>query len=195
VNDTPELDASGSHAAGGDNRPPAVEFVSLFLANQRGVYRYILSLIPTPQDAEDLLQETAEVLWRRFAEFQPGSSFFAWACQIAHYKVLEFRRRQGREALLLDDDVLEQLAAVAASKEAPFDVRRSALDRCLAKLSSKDRTLLERRYSPQGSSKQIAVDLGRPANSISKSLGRIRRTLLDCIRRAIAAAEREGGSS
>lgn len=195
MTDSPQLDGPPPAAdAGRADRSPPSEFVKLFLAEQRGVYRFILSLVAVPQDAEDLLQETAEVLWRRFDEFRPGSNFFAWACQIAHYKVLEYRRRHGREALL-DEDVLEQVAAVAASKDAAIDVRRSALEQCLAKLSTKDRALLDRRYAPQGSSKSIAADLGRPANSVSKSLGRIRRSLLECIRRTLAATEREGGSS
>ena len=50
-------------------------FVSLFLANQRRIYRYILTICPHAADAEDVLQSTAEVLWAKFKQFEPGTEF------------------------------------------------------------------------------------------------------------------------
>ena len=169
----------------------ATEFMSLFLANQRSIYRYILTLVSSAQDAEDVLQDTASVLWTRLRDYR-GDGFLAWASQIAYYKVLEHRRRMGRAAVLLDDDVLEQLATVPQVKDAQLDVQRVALDRCLQRLVPADRLLLERRYSPAMTGKLLAAQLGRPTNSVYKSLGRIRRALIDCIRRTLSAAEREG---
>ena len=64
-----------------------------------------------------MLQDTASVLWARLHDYK-GDGFLAWACQIAYYKVLEHRRRMGRAALLLDDDVLEQLATTAEANDA-----------------------------------------------------------------------------
>jgi RNA polymerase sigma-70 factor (ECF subfamily) len=165
--------------------------MSLFLANQRSIYRYILTLVSSAQDAEDVLQDTASVLWTRLYDYR-GDGFLAWASQIAYYKVLEHRRRVGRAAVLLDDDVLEQLASVPQVKDAQLDVQRAALDRCLQRLVPADRLLLERRYSPAMTGKLLAAQLGRPTNSVYKSLGRIRRALVDCIRRTLSAAEREG---
>ena len=58
---------------------------------------------------------------------------------------------------------------------------------CLARLAPSDRELIRRRYSPGETGKSLAEALGRPANSVYQSLGRIRRTLLECIKRRLAA--------
>jgi RNA polymerase sigma-70 factor (ECF subfamily) len=172
-------------------RGPEGDFVSLFLADQRRIHRYIVTLLGRQQDAEDLLQETAAILWRKFGEFQPGTSFYAWSCRAAYLNVQEYRRKRSRDVVLLDADVLEQLATFYATEEATFDeIQIEALESCLEKLVAKDRQLIERCYASTGiRAKQVAEELGRPADSVYRSLGRIRNTLLICIRRAAAAQE------
>ena len=51
------------------------------------------------------------------------------------------------------------------------------------KLASSDQRLLERRYADNIQVQELASQLGRAGDSVSKSLGRIRRALLDCIQR------------
>jgi RNA polymerase sigma-70 factor (ECF subfamily) len=67
-----------------------------------------------------------------------------------------------------------------------LDLRRQALEQCLGTLREKDRELIKNRYQPGTSGKYEAENLGRPANSVYQSIGRIRRTLLECIRRRLA---------
>lgn len=174
---------------------PGMDFVSLFLADQRRIHRYIVTLLGRQQDAEDLLQETAAVLWRKFAEFQPGSSFYAWSCRTAYLNVLEYRRKRGRDATLLDEDILEKLATSYGGDDASTtEIQVSALEACLDKLVAKDRQLIERCFrSAKVKAREVAAELGRPADSVYRSLGRIRRTLLECVRRATRAQEHEGG--
>jgi DNA-directed RNA polymerase specialized sigma24 family protein len=63
-----------------------------------------------------------------------------------------------------------------------LELRREAMPRCANRLNLTDRTLLDLRYVPGASVKEIALQLGRPANSVCKSLARIRHALLDCTR-------------
>lgn len=193
--DSDETNGFGAGRRSEHPSAPGMDFVSLFLADQRRIHRYIVTLLGRQQDAEDLLQETAAVLWRKFGEFQPGTSFYAWSCRTAYLNVLEYRRKRGREATLLDADVIEKLASYYGTEEATYgEIQISALETCLDKLTSKDRQLVERCYtSAKIRAKQIAAELGRPADSVYRSLGRIRRTLLECIRRAAAAQEHERG--
>jgi RNA polymerase sigma-70 factor (ECF subfamily) len=58
---------------------------------------------------------------------------------------------------------------------------------CLQKLKARDRELIQQRYAPGESGKHLAGALGRPANSVYQSLGRIRRTLWECIQRRLSA--------
>ena len=184
-----------------DNASPAApleasapDFVSLFLADQWRIHRYIVALLASQQDAEDLVQETAAVLWRKFGEFQPGTSFFAWSCRTAYLLVLEYRRRKSRAVAHLENEVLEQLAVFAASEDASLEIRLAALDQCIGKLAPKDRELVGQCYSVDSKVRMVAAELQRSAKSVRKSLGRIRRALLECVRRTLAVAEREGGS-
>ena len=69
-------------------------FLRHFLSHQNRIYATILMLIPNNADAEDLFQETATVLWRKFGEFTEGTNFAAWAASIARYRVLNYRKKQ-----------------------------------------------------------------------------------------------------
>ena len=63
----------------------------------------------------------------------------------------------------------------------------SALLVCLARLAPADRELIRLRYAPSETGKSLARKLGRPANSVYQSLSRIRRALLECVKRRLAA--------
>lgn len=176
-----------------DNYPPlpdghqAEEFMALFTAHHRRLFRYILALLPRLHAAEDVLQETNLVLWRRFAEFRPGTDFYAWASRVAFLQVLKYRKSaRHREAFGLDEDVLETLAQRSVESTDYLDGARDALQNCLTKLSATDRDLILRRYMSGESGKKVAAELGRPQNSVYKSLGRIRQGLLQCVQRSLS---------
>ena len=169
------------------------EFIALFIRYQSRLVRYVLVLLPHANDAEDIVQETAITMWRRFRDYTPGTNFYAWGCRTAYLKVLEHQRHNSRRQAILDPDVLEHLAVEALDKNQVSDARTAALERCLKKLRPRDRELIERRYMRGEKGQHIASKLGRPANSVYQSLGRIRRTLLECITRNMTAAGPEGG--
>jgi len=166
-------------------------FVELVTRYQQRVYLFILSLLPNPAEAEEVLQETNLVLWRKFEEFEPGTNFKAWAFQTAYYKVQSFLSRQGRERARFGDAFLEKVAAMASELPDEHDVRREALSRCLEKLSQSDREVIRRRYRMDGTTKSVAEELGRSVDAIYKAVLRIRRKLHQCIRLALAAEERK----
>ena len=179
--------------------PADVEaFMRLFGEHRRRLYQYVLALLPNLQDAEDVLQETNIICWRKFGEFQPSTNFLAWASRIAHFEVLKRRRawaREGTAVVPLDDAVLEQLAHEAAEDAGELAGVREALQRCLGKLAPADRELIVRRYAAGEQGKHLAEQMGRPANSVYKSIGRIRLALLDCVTRTLRLAEWPGGAA
>lgn len=165
------------------------EFVQLFTRHQRRLYLYILSLVGDPVEAEEVLQETNLVVWSKFDRFEKGTNFHAWACRIATYEVLKHREKQRRDKLLFSEEFIRTIAAEGRFDSDQSDLRRLALVHCLKKLRTKDRELIRRRYAPGETGKSVARRLGRPVNSVYQSLGRIRRTLLECINRRLAAVE------
>jgi RNA polymerase sigma-70 factor (ECF subfamily) len=169
--------------------PPSEKFVELFTRAQRPLYLYILAQTGHVQSAEEILQETNLVIWAKLDQFTPDTNFGAWSRQIANYEILKHRQRFRRDKLTFSDEFLSAVAREVVGQSAELDLRRDALRECLEKLRPDDRELIERRYQPGHSGKDLAQVLGRPANSVYQSLGRIRRLLLECIQRRLSAAE------
>jgi len=141
---------------------------------------FLCAITPNYQDAEDLLQQTALTMWRKFSDFEPGTSFVAWGCQIARYKAMNLAR--SRRATALDDDVID-LLLVTQQQQEPEErlARRRALSGCLEKLPGDDRRLIETAYGDGRSIKELAAEVGRSAGGVYNSLARIRSTLYRCI--------------
>jgi RNA polymerase sigma-70 factor, ECF subfamily len=158
-------------------------FVELLSLHQRKLYGFIYTLVPNRADAEDLLQQTSLVLWQKFDEFDLNSSFPAWACRIAHGKVLHHLREKRRSRVVFDDDVVARLAKSRQSREEIHLSDWGVLTRCIEELSGTDRRLLELCYAATRNIKAAAAALERPVESVYVSLVRIRRLLMDCLRR------------
>ena len=62
-----------------------------------------------------------------------------------------------------------------------FKEREQALEKCIAKLPSKLRDLLWRRYSRRQSSDDMAEALGMTSNAVRVALSKARVGLRDCI--------------
>jgi RNA polymerase sigma-70 factor, ECF subfamily len=45
------------------------EFLTVFLANEREIFRYVAALVPTTADAQEIVQQTAVALWEKFGDY------------------------------------------------------------------------------------------------------------------------------
>src|SRR5262245_45344629 len=79
------------------------EFVELYSRYYPRLQYYLMALLPSANDASDVLQESSLVLWEKFGTYESGTNFYAWACKIARLQALKFRNRMGRTAMVLDD--------------------------------------------------------------------------------------------
>lgn len=170
---------------------PNGDFVQLFTKSQRRLFLFILAQIGNANDAEDVLQETNVIIWSKFHQFQLGTSFFAWAGKIATFEILKYRDRQrAANRIKFSDEFLAHVAAEAMELSDELELRRAALSDCLRGLRPDDRELIQARYSPGENGLKMAEHLGRPANSVYQSIGRIRKVLFDCVTRRLAATTR-----
>jgi RNA polymerase sigma-70 factor, ECF subfamily len=166
------------------------EFVRLFTKDGRWIFSYILMLVPNKADAEEIFQETNITLWQKFDDFMPGSSFRAWATQVAHFKVLHYREKKKNRPVLLDDATLDAVGGTAASLTDRLDDLHWALDKCREKLDANDRELLDRRYEPGATTQSVADRLGRSPRAVYRALDRIHLALYGCIRQEMSAGGR-----
>jgi RNA polymerase sigma-70 factor, ECF subfamily len=166
------------------------EFVELSSSHQRQLLGYIFTLVRNMDDAEDVLQQTNLILWRRFDDYQSGTDFMRWACYVAHLQALAFLRRKRRAPQSLDEHLLQQLAARRLDRARLYEHYHIALQLCMERLAEADRELLGHFYGGIMSAKELAAKLNRSADSIYHSLQRIRRVLFDCVTQVVAQEER-----
>lgn len=165
-------------------------FERLVADHQRALFLYILTLIPHPTEAEEVLQETNLTLLRSAGDFQLGSNFRAWAFRVAYHRVLQHRQGKSRETLTFDTELVDTLAHEAKRNTEVIDARSRALSHCLQKLRPADHSLLSEYYRAGANRAGIAESIQRPLGSIYKSMTRIRKSLLQCIMRRLASEER-----
>jgi RNA polymerase sigma-70 factor, ECF subfamily len=173
-----------------DNDARSREFVRLFQRNERKLYGYILSLVPTIAVADEISQETSLRLWEQFDQFDPSKDFISWACTIAFYQVLTYRKTIAREPVRFDSELLELLASRAATRHDELAVRQSHLIDCLTRLSEFKRRVIRLYYSCGMTAHAVAEKLGRNVAAVEKVLVRTRRALHDCIEQAMRREDR-----
>ena len=159
------------------------------MANQRRFYNYIVALVGSYSDADDLLQETAMFMLTHFDEFEPGTNFGAWGMNIARYKVLSFRKKQRHRHFLFSNEAFGQIIAQSELAFEKNQDRVRALQNCLTKLSERDRELIAMRYDKADTTKQVAVKTGRSVEGLYQTFARIHKLLQQCIRRTLSAWE------
>lgn len=173
--------------AGSLDQVPNAEFVQLFTKSQRRLFLFILSQVSHLTDSEEILQDTNVIIWSKFHQFQLGTNFFAWAGRIATYEILKYREKKRAGRLQFCDEFISRVAAEAIELSDDLEQRREALSECLSRLKADDRRLIQARYAPGENGLKVAEQLGRPANSVYQSIGRIRKVLFDCVTRRVTA--------
>lgn len=167
------------------------EIADRLVAAQAGLYSYILTLLPWPDQANDVLQETNLVLWREAADFSPDGNFQAWACRVAYFQVLTHRRKTHRSRVVFGDAFLEGLAQQAVPHDNNVEEERRFLRECMKGLPAGDRELIRKRYDAGKPVKAIAAELDESPNSVAVILFRIRQALMKCVQHRVAHRDRE----
>ena len=162
-------------------------FINLLTSHQVRLRAFALSLIPHWADAEDVLQEANLVMWRKFDQFTPGTSFFSWACRIIHLTAKDFRKRKLRGGVQFSDDFLELIAGQTISLETELGEREELLNECISQLKEKQRQLLHLRYQQGMAVDRVAAMVQSSVKAIYQALSRTQKLLYDCVQRKRAA--------
>jgi len=170
-----------------DSTRRSEQFTESVIANQRRLYAYILTLLPDPNDASDVLQQTNMALWRESGSFEEGTDFVAWSLRVAYYRVLEHRTKQKRQRKRFSTVLVETLADEMQSESSDENHRLEAMLKCLEHLRPRDRELVYRRYSKGEMVSAMAASMGQSANALANQLYRIRRSLWKCIQSRLSS--------
>jgi RNA polymerase sigma-70 factor (ECF subfamily) len=158
-----------------------------WLASEHAVRSYIAGAVGSFQDREDLLQQVALTVARRFEEFDERRPFIAWALWIAKSRIIDFYRSRDRQSQFLSDDLLEKYVEALMKRQQAIPARREALEHCLEKLPDRSRNLVRMKYHDGLKIDEIAEAIQSTTASVRVTLFRIRDALADCIKRRLAS--------
>lgn len=162
------------------------DFVRQLVQHQNKIHAFILALVPDWNDADDILQDTAEVMWRKYGNNIKIDNFAALGIGIARNIIYSHYRNKKKQESLLQDDILENVAGFAQELSSYADERISVLRNCLAKLAVKDKELIRLRYEEGLNVKSVAQVSKRSVDGLYKSLGRIHDSIMRCVRSGLA---------
>ena len=161
-------------------------FVQVFVHHEPGLRAFVRPMVPTWDDMQEVIQQTCLVLWRKYGEFEAGTDFLSWACTIARFEVLKYRRARARDPHLFGENLLVLLADEGTAESARRERERRSLEKCIQRLQPTHRELIRRCYGEGTRIKEVADALGRSSTSLYKALDRIRLRLLACIEHSLA---------
>ncbi len=166
------------------------QFVALLTDFQLPLLLYVRSLLPGDPAARDVAQEASAKIWEKRADFELGTNFKAWAFSIGRYEVLNYRKRQSRDAkLMFSEDLAQTIADELAQAPGDIQDRHEALQACLQMLRPQDRRLLLHRYSSSTSLADYAAEYQRSVGGLKVTLHRLRTALLRCIEGRLESGE------
>jgi RNA polymerase sigma-70 factor, ECF subfamily len=146
------------------------------------VFAQLLAGIGSFHDAEDVLQEVAVSVAKNYGSYDPARPFVAWALGIARNHMLMYFRRYHRSRLVFSDQLMATVGQhLEKLSENSVDRRREELHHCLSQLESRQRRLIEMRYSSGLTIDKIAESLGKSVTAVKGSLHRVRKALERCI--------------
>lgn len=165
------------------------EFTQYWLAAEPSVSAYVFAAIASFHDAEDVVQQVAQEVARRFDQSDSDRPFLGWALWIAKSRVIDAYRKRKRDHLVFSEDLLQRLGDAIAEQDVERTDRREALEHCLDALPERSRRLLDLRYVDELPAVDIAQTVDSTVGSVRVLLTRVRKSLGDCVQRRIAVEE------
>lgn len=148
---------------------------------QPTVSAFIGSMLPDFHQAEDVLQQVAVIVVRKFDQYDPRQQFVAWVLGIAKNEVLKSRRAFMADRHVFDEELCEQLTDGYQQSIKEFDDVRSALGHCMRGLRGRAKSIMELRYGLDLKPGAIAKKVDMQPGAVRVLLHRVRGALRDCI--------------
>ncbi|WP_197439600.1 sigma-70 family RNA polymerase sigma factor [Calycomorphotria hydatis] len=162
------------------------EFLRLFVEAYPQLHARVMTILGTPHDTEDTLQEACIVLWEKFEDFKPGTSFLSWSSAVAvNLARNAYRKRRRHRGCGLSDEIISQVSQVHRGGLELLELRRDTLRDCLHRLNTSDQQFLWTCYGHDGKFVGLARQLKVTVKAIYSKMERLRKRLYECVNRNI----------
>lgn len=163
-------------------RGDVVAFSQLVTRHQDRIYRFLVRLTRSPDDARELTQETFLNAYQALARWRPEARFTTWLFHIARNQSYDWLRRHKRvDFVAWGDEQDLGLADPAPTPDATLETvqRLRGLERALARLPTDHREILLLREIEEMSYEEIAEVLGIGLGTVKSRIARARAGLLE----------------
>lgn len=108
------------------------------------IFTLIVRMVSSPEDAEELTQDTFMKAFRHLGSFTGGSSFSTWIYRIAYNTALSALRKRREEVLAIDDKQWERVSETEVDEALDDDSedRVARLQEALQQLASEERAII-----------------------------------------------------
>ncbi len=165
------------------------QFLVLLLRNEADLRAFIGALVLDGHVRDDVFQDCALMLWKKFEEYDAQRSFGAWARGMAANMVMKRRHDDQRFPVVFSPETVQAVLEAFDRTEHTATMRSDALSECVKELPDHARELLVERYERERKPAEIAAATGRTLDAIYQALSRIRGKLEDCIRSKLNETE------
>lgn len=165
-------------------RGDAKAYEALVRRHQGRVYRHLLHMTGSREEALELAQDAFIKAWQALATWRPQAQFATWLLRIASNAALDvLRRRRIVAYTALDEDY--DAPSDAPGPEAQLDARQrlARLDSALAQLTPEHREIVLLREVEGLSYDEIAEVLGVDEGTVKSRLARARMALAAAYKR------------
>lgn len=155
-------------------------FSELVRRHQRPVYRYLLRMLGSHDDAMELTQEAFIKAWQALPQWRPEAQFRTWLFRIANSTALDaLRRRKLVEFVPLEDSFDAPSSEPNPEHQAQLTQEVRQLEASLKKLAPEHRQILLLREVEEMSYEEIAGVLSLNEGTVKSRLARARTALIE----------------
>ena len=166
------------------------QMASLWVRHQSRIAAFISTAVSDFHVAEDLLQDVAVDVAKKFGDYDQQRPFAPWAVGIARNCVAAYYRKQGTAKVKFGDNFLSEISeAMLRIEKTSLDDRYEALEHCLESLSGDSRRVIEQRYRLTRSVSEIGEAMQLSVSAVSVRLHRIRKSLAECVERRMSSGD------
>ncbi len=188
---TPETTKEERELILGCQRGDRQAFEALYLKYHRGLYSFLLSMLRSPETAEDVTQDVFVKLFNQIQSYRFQSPFAHWLFRMARNAAIDrFRREKVRRATSLDADSerVHPLQEVLPSNSPLPSARSESQERAKAvreavlQLPENYQTVVMLREWDELSYEEIARQLDISEGTVKSRLFRARQMLADLLK-------------
>ncbi len=165
---------------GGD----AVAFEYLFNRYREAIHRLFVQRTGSPDDADDLLQETFVKVYVNLHRYNAAYTFGQWVYTIARNTFVDYVRRR-QDGLPIDDRFTAPASSAPTPEESVIhSQQQTQIEQCLSLLDPRYSQLIRMRFIEEYSYEEIAAKLSLPMGTVKTRIHRAREQMCRLIARS-----------